>query len=233
MNKFDYRYIFGKRVFAVDSISHLITCLGNYKGILIAMNAIKLMNEDEDLTFIINNNFSYSDGVGSVKALHKSGLNTIRVPGVELWIRLINKYYKQKSIYLIGSTEVNILKAVNKLKHNYPDLNLCGFHHGYFNEDVEKKIIENIIKTKPDFVFVALGSPRQEYFMNHLLKYHKALYMGLGGSIDVYIGAVKRAPKLWIKFNLEWAYRLVKQPKRIFRQWVYFKFLYRLITNKI
>ena len=74
------------------------------------------------------------------------------------------------------------------------------------------------METKPDVVFVAMGSPKQELLMEEMAKLHPAIYQGLGGSFDVYTGNVARAPEWWVKHNLEWAYRLVKQPSRIKRQ---------------
>ena len=85
----------------------------------------------------------------------------------------------------------------------------------------------------PDVVFVAIGSPRQELLMEEMQRFHPAIYQGLGGSFDVYVGAVERAPVWWIKNNLEWAYRLLRQPLRIKRQVHLIRFLWLLFTNKI
>ena len=78
-----------------------------------------------------------------------------------------------------------------------------------------------------------MGSPKQELLMEQIQKAHPALYQGLGGSFDVYTGNIQRAPKWWIKNNLEWAYRLVKQPTRIKRQLIYIKFYIYLKLNKL
>ena len=83
-------------------------------------------------------------------------------------------------------------------------------------------------------VIVALGSPKQEQFIQRCKEQHpEAFYMGVGGSFDVYVGNVKRAPNFWIKLNLEWFYRLISEPKRIFRQYKLLKFLYLFLFNKI
>src|SRR5699024_5834276 len=90
-------------------------------------------------------------------------------------------------------------------------------------------LFEDIAQKKPDVVFVAMGSPQQEYVMQKMYARHKALYMGLGGSFDIYSGEKKRAPKVMRKMGLEWSYRLFKEPRRIFRQSKLLTFLYKLI----
>ena len=78
-----------------------------------------------------------------------------------------------------------------------------------------------------------MGSPKQELLMQEMQQYHPAIYQGLGGSFDVYVGNVERAPEWWLRNNLEWAYRLVKQPARIKRQIHLVKFLWLLLLNRI
>ena len=84
----------------------------------------------------------------------------------------------------------------------------------------------------PDITFVAMGSPAQENLIVKLNSIHNATYMGLGGSLDVYTGHARRAPSWWISSNLEWAYRLLRSPRRILRQYVYLKFLVYMYLNK-
>ena len=86
---------------------------------------------------------------------------------------------------------------------------------------------------RPDAVFVAMGSPKQELLMTEMQARHQAVYVGLGGSYDVYTGAVKRAPKMWRRLNLEFMYRLVRQPSRWRRQLNYIPFLFRLYTGRL
>ena len=94
-------------------------------------------------------------------------------------------------------------------------------------------MIADIVTRKPDVVFVAMGSPKQELLMEEMFQQHIAIYQGLGGSFDVYTGNVKRAPKWWIDHNLEFAYRLVKQPSRIKRQIHLIRFLQLVRMGKI
>ena len=221
-------------VYPFISKDELINFAINEKKILIAINAEKILRNDDRLVNLINNNIGYADGIGAVWALKKKGYkNVIKIPGVELWLDIIKKFYNSKTFYLIGSIDEVINACYNKLINNFPGIKILGYHSGYFNDEEKIKIINDIILKKPDIIFVAMGSPRQEYFMEELSLVHKATYMGLGGSFDVYTNKVKRAPKIFISLGLEWFYRLIKQPFRIKRQIVLVKFLIILLFNKL
>lgn len=142
-----------------------------------------------------------------------------KVPGCELMGRLIEiAYAEMKSIYFVGGKEGVAEEASERLKEKYPGINIAGFHHGYFDEDEEKKIINDIIDKKPDIIFVALGAPRQEkWIYENRQKFGAKIAMGVGGSLDIIAGKAKRAPEFYQKAGLEWLYRLMKEPKRIFR----------------
>ncbi len=221
-------------VYNFNSREELINYAINEKKILIAVNAEKILKEDKKLIEIINNNIGYADGIGAVMALKQKGAkNPIKIPGVELWLDIVKTYYKTKSFFLIGSTDEVIKTCYEKLLLNYPGINIINFFSGFFDEEKKQKIKEEIHIKKPNIIFVAMGSPKQEFFMAELQSLHKALYMGLGGSFDVYTGKIPRAPKIFIKLGLEWFYRLIKQPFRIKRQMVLIKFLILLIFKKL
>lgn len=118
------------------------------------------------------------------------------------------------SCFFLGGKEDVNEKAVHKIKKRYPNLKIAGSHHGYFA--MEDELVVKMVKdSKPDMVFVALGAPRQEeWIVQYKDEFSKGLFMGVGGSFDVIAGEVKRAPDKWIKLNLEWLYRLLKQPFR-------------------
>ena len=168
-------------------------------------------------------------------ALKKKGLNNaVKIPGCELWLEVIAHYCDKKSFYLVGSKEEVIQQTVSKLKKEFPNIEILGYQNGYFrNEDEKQKLINDIAAQKPDVVFVAMGSPKQELLMQEIQQLYPAIYQGLGGSFDVYVGNVERAPKWWVKNNLEWAYRLVKQPSRIKRQLFLLKFALLLLFNRL
>lgn len=222
-------YVYGFR-----SRDELIDFAVEEKKILVAINAEKILKNEEKLIQLINNNIGYPDGIGAVKALKQKGFKkAIKIPGVELWLDIIRKKHREKTFYIIGSTEDVIENCQQKLKTDFPKINILGYHSGYFKEQEKEKLKEDLIKLKPDIVFVAMGSPKQEFFMEELLHSHPAFYMGLGGSYDVYTGKVKRAPKFFVSLGLEWMYRLLKQPTRIKRQIVLIKFFFLLLFRKL
>jgi UDP-N-acetyl-D-mannosaminouronate:lipid I N-acetyl-D-mannosaminouronosyltransferase len=223
----------GKRTFAPESREDLINYFVERKGILVAMNAEKILMKDPELTVVINDNIGYPDGVGSVIALKKNGLKSVKIPGVELWLDIIKKHEGQKSFYLIGCREEVIQSTVDKLKVDYPNINIVGHRNGFLSEEDEELLQQDIASKKPDFVFVAMGSPRQEKLMMKLKANHLACYMGLGGSFNVYTGIVKRAPVLFQRFGCEWLFRLLKEPTRIGRQMKLVRFILLLSFNKL
>lgn len=203
------------------------------KKILIALNAEKLIKTEGQLKEIINENIGFADGAGAVMALKKKGSKVQKIAGAEFWLTIIEEFHKDKSFYLIGARQEVIEETIDSLKNQYQEIKIAGYHDGFFDDEGFDKILDDIEKTKPDVIFVAMGSPRQEFLMNQMQERHSALYMGLGGSFDVYTGNVQRAPRFWIDNNLEWAYRLIKQPQRIFRQTALIKFAYLLKRNKL
>lgn len=225
----------GIRIYAPNSKSEFMSYVLNHKLILVAVNAEKIMMSTFETKAIINRNLGYPDGIGAVWALKRKGhKEVVKIAGCELWLEIINNYYKKKTFYLVGGSQEVIVATVNRLKKDYQGINILNFRNGYIKSDQEKiNLIQDIKKLKPDVVFVAIGSPKQELLMEEIQKEHQATYQGLGGSFDVYTGNVKRAPKILIKFNLEWAYRLLNEPKRIKRQIVYIPFLIKIIFNKI
>ena len=223
----------GVKTTAFNSKEEFLDFINDKKNILIAINAEKILKEDERLKNIINQNIGYPDGVGAVMALKKKGLNAIKIPGSEFWLDIINRYQNEKSFYLIGTTTEVIENTVKKLKLEYPNINILGYQNGFIDEKQKIELKEKLQNLKPDVVFVAQGTPRQEFLMDELIKIHPALYMGLGGSFDIYGGDKKRAPKIFLNLHCEWLYRLLKEPTRFGRQLVLVKFLILLKLGKL
>ncbi|EKB48335.1 WecB/TagA/CpsF family glycosyltransferase [Cecembia lonarensis] len=225
----------GIRIYPFKNQKELFTIIENKKIILFAINAEKILHSNKQMVDLINKNIGYADGVGARWALEKRGANdVIKIPGCELWLEIVNYFLEEKSFYLIGGTEKVIKETVDKLNLEFPNFKLLGFRNGYFKSDDDKlELINDVLEKKPDIVFVAMGSPKQEILMSELYKVHPAIYQGLGGSFDVYTGNAKRAPKWWIENNLEWAYRLIKQPSRIKRQFHLIRFYFLLKFNKL
>lgn len=234
MNK---TYLNGVVTFSFSSKHELLEYIKDKKKILIAINAEKILSNDQKIKQIINDNIGYPDGIGAIMALKRKGITAVKIPGVQLWLDIINKYHNEKTFYLIGATKEVINLTVKKLKSEYPKIRIKSFRDGYFNDNEFEKIKEDIKEKKPHIVFVAIGSPKQEYIMAELIKCYPALYMGLGGSFDLYSGKVRPVPEWWKKlFKWEGIYRCFydrRNVKRWKRQMPVLRIVYKILLNKI
>ncbi len=218
-----------------SSREELLNYIEENKSILIAINAEKMMNATDQTRNIINNNIGYCDGVGAVWALKQKGeKHVVKIPGCELWLSIIQRFQHSKSFYFVGGKQQVIDSTILKLKREYPNINILGYRNGYFKNDNERiELINDIARKKPDVVFVAMGSPKQEVLMCDMQLRHKAIYQGLGGSFDVYTGNTQRAPKWWLDHNLEFAHRFLTNPKRYKRQIPIIKLTIKLLFRRI
>lgn len=224
----------GVKVYPFGDVDSLIAYADEHKGILVAINAEKIINATEQTRNIINSNIAYCDGSGAVLAARQKGASdVVKIAGCELWLEIVKRHHGDRTFYIIGAApEVNAA-TVEKLRMQYPDINIVGNRDGYLKDDAARQaLIDDVAAKRPDVVFVAMGSPKQEILMMDMLQRHKAVYQGLGGSFDVYTGRQKRAPQWWIDHNAEFAYRLIKQPKRIKRNISFVKFAWWLLWKK-
>lgn len=225
----------GVEFFPFSCEDDLFNHVNEKKGILVAINAEKIINATDKTRCIINRNIGYIDGAGAMIAAHKRGFpNACKIPGCELWLKIIARFCKEKTFYLVGGKQQIIEQTVEKLQKEFEGINIVGYRNGYIKTDDDKKaLIADIVAKRPDVVFVAMGSPKQELLMEEIQKEHNAIFQGLGGSFDVYTGHVQRAPRWWVDHNLEFMYRLLCEPKRLKRQLKLIKFMYYLYTKKI
>lgn len=216
MKKSDRIDVNGLLIFPFTSEDDLWRFLDVEKPILVAINSKKIKAANEELRSIVNNNVGYVDGAGAQIALkHKGIKNAIKIPGCELWLKIIDHYKDVKNFYLVGGKQEVIESVVENLQRDYPNIKIVGYRNGYLKTGQEKDaLIEDIVEKKPDVVFVAMGSPVQEYLMMDMQKRHRAIYQGLGGSFDVYTGTVRRAPKWFSDHNLEGVYRAFWEPRK-------------------
>jgi N-acetylglucosaminyldiphosphoundecaprenol N-acetyl-beta-D-mannosaminyltransferase len=176
------------------------------------------------------------DGVGIVLAAKiLYGAKLSRIPGVEFMRDLCHLAENEnKSIFIYGSHEAVNKSVSKKLRMQHPKLRIAGRSHGYVMENKMRDLVENINSSRADILFLALGSPRQEKWFAkyaHELKYIKVC-QGIGGTLDTIAGSVKRAPAVWQNLSLEWLYRLLSEPKRIYRQKVLPIFAFRVMMMK-
>lgn len=224
----------GMRVFPFTSPRQLLDYVDLNKGLLVAVNAEKVMKATEETRAIVNNNIGYADGAGVVVAMHKLGHpEAVRIAGCDLWLDIVKESYKEKSFYLIGGKQAVIDDTVRMLRQDFEGIQIVGYRNGYLKSDEERMaVIDDVVAKKPNVVFVAMGSPAQELLMSDMMKLHPAIYQGLGGSFDVYTGRVKRAPLWWQKHNVEFLYRFLKQPQRYKREYYRLKFLAWMLMGK-
>lgn len=189
---------------------------------------------DKEFAKIINEaEMVIPDGVGIKIALWLKGFNVARLPGIDFAHKLLEKCAEYNyPVAIVGSKEDVIKKAVENLKNEIKNLNIVYYHNGYFDDNYA--IYDEIKQTDAKLVLAALGSPKQEYFIYNAKKSLKScLMVGIGGSLDVWSGAVKRAPLIYQKLGIEWLYRTVCQPERFKRIFPTLPlFLLKVITYK-
>ncbi len=233
-NKEDRIELNGMKVFPFSSPKELLAYVDQHKGILVAVNAEKVTKATDETRAVVNDNIGYADGAGVVVAMHKLGRpEAVRIAGADLWLEIVKESYRTKTFYLIGGKQEVIDDTIAKLRKEFEGVKILGYRNGYIKTDEERQtLINDVAEKKPDVVYVAMGSPKQEFLMADMMKVHPAIYQGLGGSFDVYTGRVKRAPLWWQRHNLEFLYRFLKQPQRYRREYYRLKFLFWLMIGK-
>lgn len=188
------------------------------KGQVVTINPEMILSarRNADFAEIINSaELVIPDGIGVQLGLKILGHNVRRIAGIEFGRKLIDKFASQPTAFVGAKPEI-IQKAVENLKKEVPNLNAVYVQDGYFKDD--DRVLDELTAANPKLVLVALGSPKQEIFIANAKKLlPDALFIGLGGSFDVWSGVVERAPEIWQKLGLEWLYRTVKEPKRFKR----------------
>lgn len=156
-----------------------------------------------------------------------------KISGVDFAAHLIGAMAQAgKRLYLLGSKPGVAELAGQKMREAHPDLIICGVADGYFQD--EAPVVAAINAAKPDALFVCLGSPKQEKFIEaHIGELESRFLVGLGGSLDAFAGTVKRAPAWIVKIGMEWFYRLCKEPKRFKRMLRLPKFVFAVVGRRI
>jgi N-acetylglucosaminyldiphosphoundecaprenol N-acetyl-beta-D-mannosaminyltransferase len=144
-----------------------------------------------------------------------------RVAGIDLMNELLGLAEERGyGVYFLGAARPVLEKAVNEFEARHPRLRVCGTRDGYFDDAEEADIRAEIRAAEPDILFVALSSPRKEYWLAGCRDLGVGLAMGVGGALDVVAGVVRRAPSWAQRFGLEWLYRLVQEPRRLWRRYL-------------
>jgi len=200
--------------------------------------------EDEKLREIVNSgDLIIPDGIGLIHASNiKNKPLKERVTGFDLSIKILEIANREGySLYLLGGKDGVAKEAGKNIEKNYPNINIVGYHHGYFkgshigdkDHPEEVAIIDEIVKKKPDIIFVGLGFPKQEIWIEENKdRLPSKVIIGNGGTMDILSGNTKRAPEIFQRLGLEWLYRLIKEPSRIKRQLVLPKFMLQVLFGK-
>lgn len=238
--------IIGVRISVVNfnsALSYLFenmkTARGNY---ICAANVHTTVtaHEDESYRLVQNNSFlTLPDGKPLSIIGKKKGFTTMdRVTGPDFLEEVLRRTENTElKHYFYGTTQDNLDAFLNKVRELFPRLNIVGAEPSVFrplSKEEENELIYRINKTKADFVWIALGAPRQEIFCNKLSKKTNAVWVAVGGAFNVISGVIPRAPQGLQDHGLEWLYRLSKEPRRLFKR--YFvtntKFLWYLAKGK-
>ena len=206
----------------VDSFSfeEAVEYAKNISGQVVTINPEMIGNatKDKDFAQIINSaELVIPDGIGVEIGLKILGYNVKRIAGIEFSRKMIEECAKHsQSVALVGAKPEIVEKAKENLEKEIQGLYITFARDGYFNNDDE--IINELKIRQPRLVLCALGSPKQEVFINKAKQIlPNSLFIGVGGSFDVWSGVVERAPEIYQKLGLEWLYRTVKEPKRFKR----------------
>jgi N-acetylglucosaminyldiphosphoundecaprenol N-acetyl-beta-D-mannosaminyltransferase len=198
-------------------------------NVLTIAQAIKKI---EYKSILENADLILADGYGIILASKILGTPIIeKISGIDLLSHIFNlSSQKGYKVFLLGAKKYVIEKAYKNLKLNYPKLNIVGYHHGYDDENVIRKKIED---TAPNIILVGMGQPKQEKWLYENLRKINSVGIGVGGSFDIISGNLKRAPK-WMQFSgLEWLYRGIQEPKRFLRYFDFLLFFFKIFQQKI
>ena len=195
------------------------------------INAAKVVNMYRNPALgkdVLSSDVIFADGASVVWASHILGTPLPeRVAGIDLMMGMLERGQKNEyRVYLLGATEEVSRTVAERIKADYPGVTVAGRRNGYFSGDEEEVIANDIAQASPDILLVAITSPKKEQFLARWSDRIKVpICHGVGGSFDVYAGKVKRAPLSWQRCGMEWLYRLIQEPGRMWKRY--------LVTNSL
>lgn len=209
-----------------ETIERMLKIIENRKPtqhVVLNANKINLLYHDQKLKEIINHcGLINADGQSIVWAdrLFNKAVPE-RVTGIDLFQRLIDEAAeKQLAVYYLGAEKEVVEKVVQTHRTQYPNLKIAGYKDGYFNRANSYDVAREISQSKPDILFMAVPSPEKEYWLNEYSQIlNIPLLVGVGGSFDVIAGKTKRAPERYQKLGMEWFYRLIQEPRKMYKRY--------------
>jgi len=226
-----------------ETYDHVLQCIeetieSKRKSFWVALNPIKIYrawHEPVLLNLLRQTDVNICDGVGvSIASRIFYGRSIKRITGCDLFFKLLSlASRKQWSVYLLGASAQSNGAARAELQKMYPQLRIVGWQNGYFKDS--NNVIEQINASRADLLLVAMGSPKQEYWIwRHRQAIDAAFCMGVGGSFDIASGSVKRAPKIFRMTGTEFLFRLASEPRKRLSNWkVLFYFLLRVVGRRL
>jgi len=207
----------------VEAISRSVSDKTFTQHVVVNVAKIVNMRKDSELNASVRAcDIINIDGMGVVLGARFLGYDVPeRVAGVDLFTNLIARSEKEGfPVFLLGARDEVVTKVAERLQCDHPDLKLAGYHHGYFWDD-EEAVVNKIRESGARMLFVAITSPRKENFINRWQdRLGVDFVMGVGGTFDVVAGKVQRAP-LWMqRWGLEWLYRVIQEPGRMWKRYL-------------
>ncbi len=221
---------------AVSVADRLVSAGGDRTVLFGVVNAAKLVRMRGDPALfraVLASDIILADGMSVVWASRLLGKAIPeRVTGIDLMQALLEQASSRGwRVYFLGATEYALSKALDAVRRDYPGAVICGAHHGYFSEKDEKAIVADIRDSRPDLLFVGMGSPKKERFLAKYADDCGAIVChGVGGSLDVMAGLVRRAPRRWQAMGLEWLWRVMQEPRRLWRRYLVTNTLFSLMV---
>lgn len=225
-----------------DTLSFIYEFLPEVKGqyICVSNAHTTVMAHDDPSYYLVQTEslMSVPDGKPLSLVGRKSAPSMDRVTGPDLMREVFSDSSKRGyRHYFYGNSNENLTTLIKTLERDYPGLCICGFEPSVFRDmskEEEEALAERINATHPDFVWVALGAPRQERFCHRMRGRIDGLMIGVGGAFNILAGITPEAPVWMQNLSLEWLYRLIQEPKRLFKRYVVTnsKFMYYQITGK-
>ena len=212
---------------ALDAVDNSIQKSGSmHIGVVNAAKIVRMQSDPDLRDNVLASDIIFADGMAVVWASKILGVPlACRITGIDLMYGIFSRGDTNGyRIYCLGATDEVVREVKNVVSQVYPGVRLVGVRNGYFTHDDEQMVAQEIKNAKPDVLFVAISSPKKEKFLRRWQAFMEVpVCHGVGGSFDVMAGKVRRAPKLWQDLGIEWLFRTIQEPRRLWRRY--------LITN--
>ena len=207
----------------LQRVEEFVHCGRPHQHVVVNVDKLVKAARDPNLREIINRcDLINVDGMPIVWASRLLGKPVQeRITGVDLFERLLERAAaKDWNVYFLGAQEEVVSKVAELARHRYPGLKVAGYRNGYWKPEEEVDVVTNIQSSAPQLLFVAISSPKKEHFLDRYQERMQVPFaMGVGGTFDVFVGKVKRAPIWMQRAGLEWLYRFLQEPRRMFQRY--------------